>query len=520
MSPELAKMILLKHSRNGREMKGGRAESDSSFQEKLMRYIIKLFPEIMIKGASVKKKMTAQLADNLKRMLAQRDMAPRVKRFLDKIEVEVADARAAQAEALLMQTPGIEQVLRVRQFRLAPVTLEEIARIVVEQAAERVRGKTFVVRAKRKGQHAFTSQEIERFVGGALLKTGQTAGVDLHQPQVRVELEVENNTLSLIDARLKGLGGYPLGSQGEALSLVSGGFDSTVASYLTMRRGIKTHFLFFNLGGLAHDIGVKQVSYYLWQRFGSSHRVKFISVPFEGGVEGLLTQVPDSYMGVMLKRLMLMAAERSADEMGLDALVTGESVAQVSSQTLRNLALIDRATGKLVLRPLAMMDKPQIIRLADRIGTRAFAETMPEYCGVISRNPVTHGSFKKLAEAERRFDFALLDAAVDGREVFNVDELVDQINAQQAVPVVSEVDAGDVIIDIRAPEQAGASPLSEAALHIPFHELARRFPQLDQNRRYLLYCDKGVLSQLHGQHLRAEGFRNVFVYRPEPSDQA
>ncbi len=486
-----------------------------------MRYIVKLFPEIMIKGASVKKKMTAQLADNLKRMLVQREMPPRVKRFLDKIEVEVDDAYAERAEELLTRTPGIEQVLRVRQFRLDPVSLEEIARIVVEQATDRVRGKTFVVRVKRKGQHAFTSQEIERHVGGALLRTGETAGVDLHHPDVRVELEVENNTLSLIDARLKGLGGYPLGSQGEALSLVSGGFDSTVASYLSMRRGIKTHFLFFNLGGVAHDIGVKQVSYYLWQRFGSSHRVRFISVPFEGVVEGLLTQVPDSYMGVMLKRLMLMAAEKVADEMGLDALVTGESVAQVSSQTLRNLALIDQATEKLVLRPLAMMDKPDIIRLADQIGTREFAETMPEYCGVISRNPVTHGSFKKLAEAEKRFDFALLEDAVARHEVFNVDELVEQINAQEAVPVVTRAEAGDVIVDIRMPEQAQARPLAEATLHIPFHQLSRRFAELDPQKRYLLYCDKGVLSQLHGQHLLTQGFENVRVYRPAaPSGSA
>ena len=485
-----------------------------------MRYIIKLFPEIMIKGASVKKKMTAQLADNLKRMLVQRNMTPKVKRFLDKIEVEVDDAQAERAEALLTQTPGIEQVLRVRQFHLSPVSLEEIARIVVEQAAEKVKSKTFVVRVKRKGQHPFTSQDIERYVGGALLKTGQTQGVDLHQPQVRIELELENNTLSLIDARLKGQGGYPLGSQGEALSLVSGGFDSTVASYLSMRRGIKTHFLFFNLGGVAHDIGVKQVSYYLWQRFGSSHRVKFVSVPFEGVVEGLLTQVPDSYMGVMLKRLMLMAAERVADAMGLDALITGESVAQVSSQTLRNLALIDQATQKLVLRPLALMDKPEIIRLADQIGTREFAETMPEYCGVISRNPVTHGSFKKLEKAEASFDFALLDDAVARREVFNVDELVSHINAQQAVPVVTHVEEGDVVVDIRTPEQAQAAPLPEAALHIPFHQLSRRFAELDPQRRYLLYCDKGVLSQLHGQHLLLQGHENVRVYRPEASANA
>ena len=158
---------------------------------------------------------------------------------------------------------------------------------------------------------------------------------------------------------------------------MSGGFDSTVASYLTMKRGIKTHFIFFNLGGLAHEIGVKQVAYYLWNKFGSSHRVSFISVPFDDVVTEIFKNVSQPYMGVMLKRLMLSASEKIADSMGIDALVTGESVAQVSSQTLRNLALIDQCTNKLVLRPLAMMSKPDIIDIAYKIGTRRFAESMP-----------------------------------------------------------------------------------------------------------------------------------------------
>ncbi len=480
-----------------------------------MRYIIKLFPEIMVKGASVRKKMTRQLADNLRRIFMEVGLPPQVKWFLDKLEVEVPDDRASVAEEILLSTPGIEQVLRVRQFRVEP-TLEAIARQVAEAVGERLAGRTFVVRARRKGQHDFNSQELERWVGGYLNHNTAAAGVDLHTPEVRVELELENNTLSIVDARMKGLGGFPLGSQGEALSLVSGGFDSTVASYLSMRRGIKTHFVFFNLGGTAHEIGVKQVSYYLWRRFGRSHRVKFVTVPFDEVVEGLLTEVSDSYMGVMLKRLMLMAAERVAERLGVDALVTGESVAQVSSQTLRNLALIDRATDMLVLRPLAMMDKPEIIRIADEIGTRQFAETMPEYCGVISRNPVTHGSFRRLAEEEQRFDMGRLERALEGMRIEPVDELVSAINAAEAVPVVHEVPPGAKVIDIRRPEEVAASPLPEADVAIPFHELGRRFAELPQDVTWLLYCRQGVLSQLHGQHLRDAGFDNVMVYRPTP----
>ncbi len=481
-----------------------------------MRYIVKLFPEIMVKGASVKKKMTRQLADNLRRSLESVEAASQVKWFLDKIEVAVEDGQANLAEQVLLNTPGVEQVLRVQQVRVQPDSLEEISGHVLAAVKQRIEGKTFVVRAKRKGQHPFNSQEIERAVGGYLLSNEEAKGVDLHAPQVRVELELENNTLSIVEARMKGLGGYPLGTQGEALSLISGGFDSSVASYLTLRRGIKPHFIFFNLGGAAHEMGVQQVAFYLWRRFARSHRLKFISIPFEEVVEGLLTEVDDSYMGVMLKRLMLKAAEQVAEEMGIDALITGESVAQVSSQTLRNLALIDTATTKLVLRPLAMMDKPEIIQLADHIGVRAFAETMPEYCGVISRNPVTHGSFKRLAQVEKKFDFARLERAIANKQVYAVDELVKTINDRQAVEVVHKVFEGAEVIDIRKPEEAQARPLPEAHHHIPFYQLKQRFPSLPQDRAYLLYCTQGVLSQLHGEYLQAAGFKNIKVYRPEP----
>lgn len=95
---------------------------------------------------------------------------------------------------------------------------------------------------------------------------------------------------------------------------MSGGFDSTVASYLMLRRGLRTHFCFFNLGGRAHALGVKEVAHYLWERFASSHAVTFVTVPFEGVVAEILEQIEDSLMGVVLKRMMLRAAAAVAED--------------------------------------------------------------------------------------------------------------------------------------------------------------------------------------------------------------
>ena len=117
-----------------------------------------------------------------------------------------------------------------------------------------------------------------------------------------------------------------------------------------MKRGIRTHFCFFNLGGHAHELAVKEVAYYLWHRFGASHHVRFVTVPFEDVVTEILDKVDNSQMGVILKRMMVRAASKVAEEFDIKALVTGEAVAQVSSQTLTNLSVIDAATDTLVLK--------------------------------------------------------------------------------------------------------------------------------------------------------------------------
>lgn len=480
-----------------------------------MKFIIKLFPEIMVKGTSVKKKMVSQLHDNLRTQLLRLDDSIALKRFWDKIEVFAPEDKRTPVLKVLTQTPGVEQVLEVSQSEAD--TLDEVAKRVADFALPKIEGKTFVVRVKRSGTHDFSSFDMERYIGGYLLEHGDAKGVDLHHPDYKVELEYQQNQVNVIAARHRGLGGFPLGTQGEILSLMSGGFDSTVASYLTIKRGIKTHFIFFNLGGAAHEIGVKQVALYLWGQYASSHRVQFVSIPFEGVVEEIFRSSHEGYMGVMLKRLMLQASEKIADQMGIDALVTGESVAQVSSQTLRNLALIDKATDKLVLRPLAVMDKPDIMRIADEIGTRHFAESMPEYCGVISKNPVIHGSFKRMEREQVRFDYTVLDQAVSEAVFLPVHEIIADVNAQANIEIVNQV-GDETVIDIRRPGEIAARPLSlEGVVHIPFFELNQKFKGLDQSKSYLLYCEKGVMSQLHAQYLKDNGFDKVKVYRPASS---
>lgn len=482
-----------------------------------MKFIVKLFPEIMIKGQPVKKKMILRLSDNLRVLLRRVDPAVAVAHFWDKIEIHTTQPFVEKVRVVLKQTPGIEQVLEVVQYNTG-VDFLTIAQKVALHAVPMIADKTFVVRAKRSGHHAFTSCDLQRFVGEHLCVVGESLGVDLHHPQVTVQFELHQDAINVITDRYPGLGGYPLGGQGDVLSLMSGGFDSTIASYMTMKRGIKTHFVFFNLGGIAHELGVKQVALYLWSQFGASHRVSFITVPFEEVVSEIFRSTHESYMGVILKRLMLTAAEQIANKMDIEVLVTGESVAQVSSQTLRNLAVIDVVTTKLVLRPLATFNKVEIMAMADTIGTREFAQSMPEYCGVISKNPVVNASFERVAREAAKFDMSVLQAAVDGAVTIAVDKIVEDVQQSQYAPVIYDLNEAlepIVVIDIRRPDEVSAAPLGlSGALSIPFYELKTAFKALDQTRRYALYCEKGVMSQLHAHYLKDLGFDSVCVYRP------
>ncbi len=481
-----------------------------------MKLIIKFFPEITIKTRQVRKRFVHQLKSNVRVLLAALDGDARVTGSWDSLEVILGEDPAIQRQCIerLCNTPGIAHLLEVHDYPLG--TLDELAELCVASFGEQVRGRSFAVRCKRVGRHPFSSQDAARLIGEQLMRRCGATGVSLKTPEVAVKLEIRDNRVWLIQARHEGMGGFPLGTLEPVLSLLSGGFDSTVASYQMLQRGLLPHFVFFNLGGRAHELGVRQVAHYLWERYAASHRLRFISVPFEGVVGELLQNVENSQMGVVLKRMMLRAANRIAWRLDLNALVTGEAISQVASQTLPNLAVIDQVSDLLVLRPLITSSKMDIIDTARRIGTEAFSSSMPEYCGVISVNPAIRTTPAIVAEAEASFDFTILDEAVQNARYTDCSELELDLEGGDAVELVSQALPGQVVLDIRAPDEQELSPLQVADVEvvpIPFYALNSRFAELDPSRAYLLYCDKGIMSQLHAQYLLDAGHGNVRVLR-------
>lgn len=482
-----------------------------------MKFIIKLFPEITIKSQSVRLRFIKILTSNIRNVLKDLAEDVAVVRHWDYLEVRVKKEELGEGVAdRLTRIPGIHHILQVEER--AFTDLHNIYEQTFEMYAASLENKTFCVRAKRRGKHPFSSIELERYVGGGLNQHIPSAKVKLTHPDVTVNLEVEDDKLILVVRRLDGIGGFPIGTQEDVLSLISGGFDSGVSSYMLMRRGCRVHYCFFNLGGAAHEIGVKQVAHYLWNRFGSSHKVRFVAVNFEPVVAEILEKVDDGQMGVVLKRMMVRAASRVAERYGVQAIVTGEALGQVSSQTLTNLRMIDNATDTLVLRPLISHDKETIINLARQIGTEDFARTMPEFCGVISKNPTVKAVKEKIEAEEEKFDFAILDDVVLNAQNMDIRVIAQQSEQQVTeVEMVSELSATDVVLDIRSPDEQEAHPLKIEGTEVrtlPFYKLSTQFGDLPAETTYLLYCDRGVMSRLQAMYLAEQGYTNVKVYRP------
>jgi len=175
-----------------------------------------------------------------------------------------------------------------------------------------------------------------------------------------VHVEVRDDRAFFYTEAVAGPGGLPLGAEGRALALVSGGFDSAVAAWRMMKRGLALDYAFFNLGGSQHQRDVLRVA------------------------------------KLLLKRLMLKASEQIAQELGVRALVTGEALGQVSSQTLQNLVVITEATELLVLRPLLGLDKEEIVAQARAIGTYEISASVQEYCALVPRKPATRAKLDRV----------------------------------------------------------------------------------------------------------------------------
>lgn len=406
------------------------------------------------------------------------------------------------------ENPGmVEAVSRV--FGVASVSevetssapeLESIASHGASFYAERVRSHTFAVRGRRMGRLPFSSQQINEALGAALVPYGR---VRLGDPEVEIHVEVYEDRAFFFTGKTAGPGGLPLGVEGRAVALVSGGFDSPVAAWMAMRRGVAVDFVFCNLAGAAHEREALGVIRRLAVGWCHGTRPRAHVVDFQPLVRHLRERTERRYWQVLLKRLMYRAAERIAREAGAAAIVTGESLGQVSSQTLSNLRVIAEAVELPVLRPLLGFDKAEIIARSRDIGTYPLSEKVGEHCALAGRRPATAASAAAIAAEEDKLASGLLDEAVSKRRILDVRALSE---ADLVLPYIytSEVPAAAVVLDVRPRSQYEAWHFPGAE-HLEFSDLARVMGRLDRGRPYVLYCEVGLRSAYLAERMQALG---------------
>jgi tRNA uracil 4-sulfurtransferase len=441
--------------------------------------------------------------------------------FLRRLRSNIADALATADppatlelgwDRLYVRTPGdalpaeLGRVFGISSFSsIERVTPAELDRILDEGEAvflPRVRGRTFAVRARRAGTHPFSSHDIQVKLGARLLEA--SAGVDLDHPQVEAFVEVRDDRAFLFAAREPGAGGLPLGAEGRAVTLLSGGFDSAVAAWLMLKRGVAQDYVFCNLGGDAYERAVVQVGKVLADDWSHGTRPRLHVIDFAEPLRELREKSRERFWQVVLKRLMYRAASIVGREMGADAIVTGEAVGQVSSQTLPNLRAIEPAADLPVFRPLIGFDKDEIIDRARHIGTAGLSEQVKEYCAIAPGRPVTAASVQAVEREEAGIDLAVLERAVAERRVLDLRALTP---ADLVAPYlfIDEVPDDAVVLDCRPEPQYLAWHLPGAE-HRDEFELLRRFGKLDRDRRYVLYCGHGIQTAHIAEKMQQAGY--------------
>ncbi|WP_168210650.1 tRNA uracil 4-sulfurtransferase ThiI [Persicimonas caeni] len=461
--------------------------------------ILRLSGELGIKSPQVRKRFQNRLVHNIHDALRRAEVDYELHRQWARIDVESDDERAGE---ILARIYGIKGVVPATRYSWE--TLDDILDLGEQLYAERVEGKKFAVRARRVGNRDgidFQSGDVNRQLGARLFDA--SAGVDLDHPEVVVGVEIREDEVFFLDEELPGPAGLPMGTEGKALCLMSGGFDSAVAGWMMQKRGIDLDFLFFNLGGPAHERGVRDVTKRLCELWSNGYAAKLHVVDLRSLVAEMKQNVRGSYWQLLLKRLMMRAAHLLCVEQGYPAMITGESAGQVSSQTLMNLAAIQQPIPTPILRPLVGLNKNDITELARHIGTFDISASVPEFCALDGGRPVTTCTPDKLDVEEARVSQTLLETLVEKRRTHDVLEMA---SGDEIVDVeINRVPEGAVVLDLRTHVADNAWSYPDS-VHLPFEKAIENVAYLPKEGTYLLCCEVGLKSAFLAEQMRRAGF--------------
>ncbi len=373
------------------------------------------YGEIALKGKN-RGYFEKALFNNLKNAL--RDFAARVVRRHGRFFVH---GPALEEEKMIERLSKVFGVVSVSSVQRVPLELEAIEKAALKIAESKGgTGPSFKVEARRANKSfPLTSPEINRVIGAAILKKNPHLKVNLHHPSFKIFIEIGPGEAFLYHEQTAGPGGLPVGVTGRALLLLSGGIDSPVAGWMALKRGLSLEAIHYHSYPYTSLRSREKVLDLCRQLAVSGIRLPLHLVSVTGIQKEIRDCCPPELGIILLRRMMLRLAEEISRRRRLQALVTGESLGQVASQTLESMAVIGKATPILILRPLLGMDKHEIVTRAEQIDTYGISIRPYEDCCTlfIPRHPATKPKLNRVIEAESALDIEnLVAAALDTAE--------------------------------------------------------------------------------------------------------
>lgn len=383
-------------------------------------HLLVRYGELTLKGAN-RKMFVNQLRSNVKRSLMPLQ-GYKVKANRDRMYIELDEgADIKEMSQRLSKVFGIYSISPVLKI---DKTMDAIKEQAIEFAKGYNDGDTFKIDVKRSDkQFPYDTYEIQREVGGAVLQGAEHVSVNVRNPDHTIKVEVRLDAVYIYDEVIPGAGGLPVGTGGKTLLMLSGGIDSPVAGMEVMRRGVTIEAIHFHSPPFTSEKAKEKVIELT--RILSAHvgPIKLHIVPFTTLQKQVNKVVHERYTMTSTRRMMMRVADKLVHQIDANAIVNGENLGQVASQTLKSMYAINHVTSTPVLRPLLTLDKEEIVKKAKAIGTYDVSIQPFEDCCTIftPKNPVTEPDFDKVEKYEDGFDFEpLVQEAVDGIETLTI----------------------------------------------------------------------------------------------------
>lgn len=467
------------------------------------RLIIVRYSEVGLKGSRARSMMISRLKYNINDGLKRLGTGARI--TTEKGRVYVSDyAKEEPIFDVLGRTMGVKSFSPVIPFSYRKP--EDIAQKAVDLYSDRLSGKKFAVRSRRAGGQNFNTRDLNLMVGDALFK--YSAGVNLDNPEIEVNIEVRNNKAYFYSETYPGPGGLPLGSESPLVALVSGGIDSPVAAWMLMKRGSPVDFVFLSLSHPIDTVEFLRAAKALIDNWSLGYEPTIHIIDGKPLIDLLVVSGKFRIPGVTYKRILYNIAIEIARERHAFGIITGESMGQVSSQTPENLLAINHTIDFPIYRPLIGMDKDEITEFARKIGT--FPETSKgEFCSLFSQNVVLNASPEVIDKDME--NFRILDELLSRRTVLKGAEVNSYLNSVSDEDFeVTELPEDSVVIDLRSRNSFEQWHFDDA-ISVHLGGIREIVEQKGKDKVYVFYCQKGLQSAYAASEARNLGARSYYT---------